>query len=301
MPKSVDKCVCCCCGESLSNDKFYRSNSNFYTNGILPICKNCFVRKFGEYSKIYMSNKKAMQRMCMAFDIYFNEDVFDSCDTKDDAVVGKYFRKMNLGQYRDKKFDDSLDEGLFELSGDRKKVKGKRVAIVDEYDNVQEETESSKISPKDIEKWGIGFDIVDYGILNSHYKFLKKVNPNCDNNQEIFINDLCYTKMQQLKAVREGRVDDYSKLTESYRKTFQQAGLKTVQDENKTSDDCWSQWTGIISQYTPEEYYKDKQLYADWDDLGEYYQRMAVRPLKNLQLGTNERDKEYYVHDDKEL
>lgn len=248
-----------------------------------------------------MSNKKAMQRMCMAFDIYFNEDVFDSCDTKDDAVVGKYFRKMNLGQYRDKKFDDSLDEGLFELSGDRKKVKGKRVAIVDEYDNVQEETESSKISPKDIEKWGIGFDIVDYGILNSHYKFLKKVNPNCDNNQEIFINDLCYTKMQQLKAVREGRVDDYSKLTESYRKTFQQAGLKTVQDENKTSDDCWSQWTGIISQYTPEEYYKDKQLYADWDDLGEYYQRMAVRPLKNLQLGTNERDKEYYVHDDKEL
>lgn len=301
MPKSVDKCVCCCCGESLSNDKFYRSNSNFYTNGILPICKNCFVRKFGEYSKIYMSNKKAMQRMCMAFDIYFNEDVFDSCDTKDDAVVGKYFRKMNLGQYRDKKFDDSLDEGLFELSGERKKVKGKRVAIVDEYDNVQEETESSKISPKDIEKWGIGFDIVDYGILNSHYKFLKKVNPNCDNNQEIFINDLCYTKMQQLKAVREGRVDDYSKLTESYRKTFQQAGLKTVQDENKTSDDCWSQWTGIISQYTPEEYYKDKQLYADWDDLGEYYQRMAVRPLKNLQLGTNERDKEYYVHDDKEL
>lgn len=301
MPKSVDQFVCCCCGESLSNDKFYRSNSNFYTNGILPICKNCFVRKFGEYSKIYMSNKKAMQRMCMAFDIYFNEDVFDSCDTKDDAVVGKYFRKMNLGQYRDKKFDDSLDEGLFELSGDRKKVKGKRVAIVDEYDNVQEETESSKISPKDIEKWGIGFDIVDYGILNSHYKFLKKVNPNCDNNQEIFINDLCYTKMQQLKAVREGRVDDYSKLTESYRKTFQQAGLKTVQDENKTSDDCWSQWTGIISQYTPEEYYKDKQLYADWDDLGEYYQRMAVRPLKNLQLGTNERDKEYYVHDDKEL
>lgn len=301
MPKSVDQFVCCCCGESLSNDKFYRSNSNFYTNGILPICKNCFVRKFSEYAKTYMSNKKAMQRMCMAFDVYFNEDVFDKCDTKDDAVVGKYFRHLNLGQHKEKNFDSSLDEGIFELSGDRKRVKGKRVAIVDEYDNVQEETESSKISPKDIEKWGVGFDIVDYGILNSHYKFLKKVNPNCDNNQEIFINDLCYTKMQQLKAVREGRVDDYSKLTESYRKTFQQAGLKTVQDENKTSDDCWSQWTGIISQYTPEEYYKDKQLYADWDDLGEYYQRMAVRPLKNLQLGTNERDKEYYVHDDKEL
>ena len=297
MPKSVDKCVCCCCGESLSNDKFYRSNSNFYTNGILPICKNCFVRKFGEYSKIYMSNKKAMQRMCMAFDIYFNEDVFDSCDTKDDAVVGKYFRKMNLGQYRDKKFDDSLDEGLFELSGDRKKVKGKRVAIVDEYDNVQEETESSKISPKDIEKWGIGFDLLDYEVLNTHYKTLKKANPNMDDNQEIFITDLCYAKMQQMKALRENRVDDYNKLTENYRKTFQQSGIKMVKENGSTDDFSFGEYIGKIEKFTPAEVYKNKALYQDFDSLGNYFKRHTLRPLINLQYGKTDRDSEFYVKD----
>lgn len=299
MPKIAEQQKCCCCSETLSITKYYKSYSNFYSKGILPICKDCFGRKFGEYARVFKSNKIAMQRMCMAFDIYFNETAFDKCDTKDDAVVGKYFRNLNLGQHSEKSFDDSLKDGIFEFSGERKRVNGVRVAYVDEYDNVQEEMDE-KINPKDIEKWGVGFDAVDYGVLNSHYKYLKKFNPNCDNNQEIFINELCSTKMQQLKAVREGRVDDYIKLTDSYRKSFQQAGLKTVQEDSKNSDDCWSQWTGIISQYTPEEYYKDKKLYEDWDSLGEYYDRMAVRPLKNLQLGTNERDREYYVHDDKD-
>lgn len=238
-----------------------------------------------------------MQRMCMAFDIYFNEDVFDSCDTKDDAVVGKYFRKMNLGQYRDKKFDDSLDEGLFELSGDRKKVKGKRVAIVDEYDNVQEETESSKISPKDIEKWGIGFDLLDYEVLNTHYKTLKKANPNMDDNQEIFITDLCYAKMQQMKALRENRVDDYNKLTENYRKTFQQSGIKMVKENGSTDDFSFGEYIGKIEKFTPAEVYKNKALYQDFDSLGSYFKRHTLRPLINLQYGKTDRDSEFYVKD----
>lgn len=295
MPKSVDKCVCCCCGESLSNDKFYRSNSNFYTNGILPICKNCFVRKFSEYAKTYMSNKKAMQRMCMAFDVYFNEDVFDKCDTKDDAVVGKYFRHLNLGQHKEKNFDSSLDEGIFELSGDRKRVKGKRVAIVDEYDNVQEETESSKISPKDIEKWGIGFDLLDYEVLNTHYKTLKKANPNMDDNQEIFITDLCYAKMQQMKALRENRVDDYNKLTENYRKTFQQSGIKMVRDNTAVNDFSFGVNIESIEKYTPAEFYKNKDLYKDFNGIGEYIERFMLRPLRNLMYGSTDRDKEYCV------
>lgn len=297
MPKSVDKCVCCCCGESLSNDKFYRSNSNFYTNGILPICKNCFVRKFSEYAKTYMSNKKAMQRMCMAFDVYFNEDVFDKCDTKDDAVVGKYFRHLNLGQHKEKNFDSSLDEGIFELSGDRKRVKGKRVAIVDEYDNVQEETENLKINPKDIEKWGIGFDVLDYEVLNTHYKTLTKANPNIDNNQEIFIYDLCYIKAQQMKALRENRLDDYNKMTDSYRKTFQQSGIKMVKENGSVEDFSFGEYIGKIEKFTPAEVYKNQELYRDFESFGSDLKRHVLRPLINLEYGKTDRDSEFCVKD----
>ena len=54
----------------------------------------------------------------------------------------------------------------------------------------------------------------------------------------------------------------------------------------------------MIEKYTPAEYYKDKKLYRDYDNLGEYISRFLFRPLKNLMFGTQDRDYEYYVKDE---
>lgn len=300
MPKIAEQQKCCCCGETLSITKYYKSYSNFYSKGILPICKDCFGRKFGEYARVFKSNKIAMQRMCMAFDIYFNETAFDKCDTKDDAVVGKYFRNLNLGQHSEKSFDDSLKDGIFEFSGERKRVNGVRVAYVDEYDNVQEETDE-KINPKDIEKWGIGFDTADYAELNNHYKTLKKANANTDDNQEIFIKDLCYAKMLQMKALRNNDLDNYNRLTDSYRKTFQQSGIKVVKESASTEDVSFGVSIDTIERYTPAEFYKNQDLYKDFDGIGDYIKRFLLRPLKNLQFGSKEKDFEFYVKDEENI
>ena len=240
MPKKSEKRVCCTCGDSLIVSKYYKSNSDFYLDSMLPICKDCFSHKFGQYARIFKSNKMAMQRMCIAFDIYFNEDLFDKCDTNDETVIGNYFRQLNMAQHHGKTFDDSINEGAFNLSGDRKKVKGKRVAIVDEYDNVQEETPEEKINPKDLEKWGLGFDLMDYEILNSHYKFLKNSNPNCDSNQEIFITTLCYTYMKQMKSLREGDVKTYKDMSELYLRTFKEASSCNKTGKLISVHDCKS-------------------------------------------------------------
>lgn len=297
MPKKSEKRVCCTCGDSLIVSKYYKSNSDFYLDSMLPICKDCFSHKFGQYARIFKSNKMAMQRMCIAFDIYFNEDLFDKCDTNDETVIGNYFRQLNMAQHHGKTFDDSINEGAFNLSGDRKKVKGKRVAIVDEYDNVQEETPEEKINPKDLEKWGLGFDLMDYEILNSHYKFLKNSNPNCDSNQEIFITTLCYTYMKQMKSLREGDVKTYKDMSELYLRTFKEAGLKTVKDSSESENFITGVSIATIEKYTPSEYYKDKQLYKDYDGIGGIIKRFFTRPLKNLQFGTNEPDPEYSIVD----
>ena len=106
--------------------------------------------------------------------------------------------------------------------------------------------------------------------------------------------------MQQTRAMMAGRTDDYIKLTESYRKTFAQAGLKTTPDVAESNNESWGTWISMISKYTPEEYYKDKKLYKDFDGIGEYFKRFVLRPLKNLQLGTTDRDKEFFVSDEEE-
>lgn len=298
MPSKDSKCVCCSCGEPLALTKFYKSNSVFYADGHLPICKECFSSKFGHFAAEYHSNKMAMQRMCMTFDIYFNEAAFDSCDTDDSTVLGNYFRKLNLSQHKGKTFEDSIKEG-FDLSGDRKPVKETQEVV--NVDSDDEENENADmIDPADIEKWGAGLEPTDYTILNSHYRLLSSSNPQCDGNAEIFIIDLCYTKMQQMKAVRESRVDDYKKLTESYIKSFTQAGLKTVKDTNAMEDFTIGVNAETIEKYTPAEYYKNRSLYKDHDNIGDYIERFLLRPLRNLMRGTKDRDAEFFVKDEEE-
>ena len=234
--------------------------------------------------------------MCMAFDIYFNEKTFDSCDVDDETVIGNYFRKLNMSQWKGRTFENSISEGTFSLSGDRKKVKGKRVAYVDEYDNVQDE-EDEPIDPKDIEKWGIGYEKREYQIMNAHYKYLKNSNPNCDSNQEIFIDTLCEIYMQQKNAMRDKDMKAYKDLSELYIKYFKEAGLKTVKDVSESKDFVAGVSIATIEKYTPAEFYKDKKLYKDFDGIGGIIKRFFTRPLKNLQFGTNEPDPEYSIED----
>lgn len=290
MPKDNNEmCICYQCGDTLLPSQFYKSYSGLYAGtGHLPICKSCFEQKFKIYREEYQSSKQAFKRLCMAYDLYYNDDMFDSCDD-DDTLIGKYFRKLNMKQCNGKTFDTTIKEGFDFFEN---KVAPKQTVV--------EEDDAEPIAPADIEKWGAGLEPTDYDILNSHYRLLSNSNPKCDGNAEIFIIDLCYTKMQQMKAVRESRVDDYKKLTESYIKSFTQAGLKTVKDTNAMEDFTIGVSAETIEKYTPAEYYKNRSLYKDHDNIGDYITRFLLRPLRNLMQGTKDRDAEFFVKDEEE-
>lgn len=291
MPKDNNEmCICYQCGDTLLPSQFYKSYSGLYAGtGHLPICKSCFEQKFKIYKEEYQSSKQAFKRLCMAYDLYYNDDMFDSCDD-DDTLIGKYFRKLNMKQCNGKTFDTTIKEGFDFFEN---KVAPKQTVV-------EEDDDAEPIDPADIEKWGAGLEPTDYDILNSHYRLLSNSNPKCDGNAEIFIIDLCYTKMQQMKAVRESRVDDYKKLTESYIKSFTQAGLKTVKDTNAMEDFTIGVSAETIEKYTPAEYYKNRSLYKDHDNIGDYITRFLLRPLRNLMQGTKDRDAEFFVKDEEE-
>ena len=100
-----------------------------------------------------------------------------------------------------------------------------------------------------------------------------------------------------IKNLQEGNAEKYAKLTEQYAKTFRQAGLRTVEEKDSSNDETFCMTLGFISEYTPEEFYKDKALYEDYDQLGEYIERHITRPMINLETGSDIRDKEYFVPD----
>lgn len=307
---------CCQCGGNFdSENDFYRSASVLYGGrGRAIICKECMGNVLNFFIDKYGDARKAFRRVCMAYDMYYSDSLFDKCVTDGEFSLGNYMKKMNLGNFKKKTFDDSINEG-FEFDGKpeseveaevRSRIEGEiREEIKSEFEqkyrNVQPATEpevEEEADPRDIERWGAGLTNDDYTTLNSHYNFLKKANPSIDSTQEIFIKDLCVFKMMQSRGIRESDTDTIIKMSEQYRKTFDKAGLKTVRDSSEAESFEFGAAIEMIEKYTPAEYYKNKSLYRDMDGLQNYFERFVLRPLRNLQHGTSDRDPEFYVKDE---
>ena len=308
---------CILCGRPFSQPYFNKCGSPFITGtGYLPVCKECLKKLFYSYYMKYdMNEKKAVKRVCMLYGLYYSDRIFYAIDTEGvtskEQFITKYIRHLNLNRYIDKTFDDSLDEGFLfdDVRPEAVDVEIERGDYLewrkDRDEKNREKRERKKLNEKIKQKnrvfWGDGFDYVDYKALDEHYDYLTEANPNYDSNQEIFIKDLCVSKMLKDKAAANGDIDGFKKLSELYRSTFKQAGLKTIDDVSGAEDFSIGVNLRRIEQYTPAEFYKDQNLYKDFDGLGDYFDRFVLRPLRNLQHGTTDRDKEYYVKDEGDL
>ena len=285
--------VCPTCGHKYSklDSNFPASQSELYAGWDyhIPICRTCLDKIFIHYTTVYGGDEdKAIRRICEKFDIYYNVSLLNASRkiTKTRSRIHNYISKANLVQYKNKTFDTTLDE-----------ERNNTISSIEDYDEKKLNGEVSTTKTA-LKRWGVGvFADTDYSILEEHYKMLKDNNPNADNNQEIFIKSLCNLNMLMVKALQSGDSKEYANLVEQYAKTFKQAGLRTIEEKDDSNSETFGVTLATISQYTPEEFYKDKQLYEDWDELGDYYDRHICRPMKNLMFDEDVRDKEFYVPD----
>lgn len=286
------KYKCSCCGASWDNPKshFSKSASPLYqsNDGYINICNSCRDTYYYRLVDLYSGNEAhAIRHFCQQFDIIFNEDALSASRqiSADRSRISHYQAKKNLGQ--------TTRIGFTYIDGMKYDYQTKLDTVIESRE--QAKSEESTVSASAVDRWGIGFTEADYKLMDDHYRMLKRQNPNCDANQEIFIKSLCSLSMLQAKSLKEGDSDKYVKLTEQYAKTFKQAGLRTVEEKDSSNDETFCMTLGFISDYTPEEFYQDKELYADWDKIGEYVERHITRPMINLETGSDVRDIEYFV------
>lgn len=273
---------------SMSKSVLYQSN-----NGYITICNSCRDEYYRQLCILYNGNEvKAIRHMCMQFGWFFHADAVAASRqiSSDRSRISHYLAKKNLGQ--------TSSIGTTDIDTIKHEFVLRRGEIITNRE--QTKSDEVSVSASAVDRWGVGFTPIDYKNLDDHYKMLKKNNPNCDSNQEIFVKSLCNINMLMSRALREGDSDKYVKLTDQYAKTFRNAGLKTVEEKDSSNNETVGVTLATISQYTPEEFYKDKTLYEDWDKIGEYFDRHVRRPMQNLMTGTDIRDKEYFVPDNVE-
>lgn len=285
------KCSCCGKGFNVLKNNFQKTNSPLFqaNDGYLPWCKGCTDKYLILLTALYSNNEEhAIEHFCQQVDWVFDIEPLKCAReiSSDRSRISHYAAKKNLNVNGRKTYIDTIKHSY----------KEEQNKIVSSKEQIKEQDIS--IAAAAVDRWGVGFTEMDYKNLDEHYRMLKKNNPNADNNQEIFIKDLCNINMLKIHALQSGNSTEYAKLVEQYSKTFKQAGLRTIEEKDESNNETFGVTLATISQYTPEEFYKDKKLYEDWDELGEYYDRHICRPMKNLMFDENVRDKEFFVPDE---
>lgn len=231
MPKTFkDKIKCPNCGREYVETNYYNSISEFFSKTKkIPYCKQC-VKKFYDYFVDRYTNegcedpeKKAVRRICMAFDIHFNAKAYEECvrDAKtrkmDISPFSAYMKRAQLLPHKNKTYDDTInDEEAFSFT-------------VNTSDVVSED---KTVDEKVIKFFGEGFTDQDYEFLQEQYSDWTTRHECETKAQEEVFKRICFKQLEILKATRCG--EDTRHLDSTFRDLLDTAKLQPKQNKGET-------------------------------------------------------------------
>ncbi len=234
---SGQKYYCCRCGTAYSRRKGYFpvSHSPMYRkSGYLPWCNEC-VEEMYDYYRSKLGDKDALRRMCMKFDLYWDEAIYDMVDKTAgvQSRIRSYIGKTNLTRYLDKTFDDTIDREEAEAAK-RPQYIGDEDVFEMPPDDVEDEVEV----PAEIRLfWGSGYSTKMYEELEErrHYwlgKYPKDFVP--DIGAETLIRQICGLEVDIAHDRAAGR--SVEKNVKALNDLLGSANLKPVQQKDVMAD-----------------------------------------------------------------
>lgn len=226
-----EKIECFNCRKEYVETNYYNTFSKFYT-GKLPYCKQCVEKFYQEYYNKYINEgcltpeRNAVKRLCMAFDIYYKENIFNSVMNKvkqgdiNISPMMEYIKQIQLIQYKNKSYDNTIDD----------EEKEEFVANISNViaDNIE-------VDEKTINFFGVGFSNEDYIFLKREYDDWTARHECKTKTQEEIFKDICFNRLQNLKALQKG--EDTKDITASFQKMLDSGKLQPKQNSGDAMAD----------------------------------------------------------------
>ena len=226
---------CLRCNGSYDSDEFYASDSELHESiGKIPYCRKCLDELYWNYLKKYEElkyinpDRKAIERICMALDIYYSDKVFDSAvkvsETKQEATLfALYLKQVKLYQYRKKNYDTTIKEKF-----DKIRDNDNSMSVYATQDI--EQSEEIKTA---IKFFGSGFSDEDYLFLQEQYEDWTTRHECETKAQEEVFKRICFKQLEILKATRRG--DDTKDLDATFQRLLETAKLQPKQNSGDTT------------------------------------------------------------------
>lgn len=260
------KLACLSCGTVYDEEEYYGSNSDlFAATKRLPYCKECVNKMYRQMitkyleQKVEMPERKTIERLCMAFDWYYNDKIFEEsyreAKTMVGSVVSYYVRRMKMKQHSNKTYDTTIYE--------------RQIGKVTEPEPVEIE---DQISQEDLEKavriFGIGFSKDDYKFLFDQYVDWTTRHECETKSQEEIFKQICFTQLDLFKARRAG--EDTKDLNATLIKQLDVAKLQPKQNRGESASEAQTLGTLIDKWENTRPLPEIDEDLRDVDQIGRY-------------------------------
>jgi hypothetical protein len=260
---------------------FYQAVDNGFVdqNGYMSVCSDCCNEIFNNYYASNHSIPKSILSTCRTLNIKYDESAVQ-------ATEEQLLRFLEKEKETDKIF------GFYKAKlATRQKTRiGERngnddLTFMEPMTRVSNENELEGIDDAVYLKqtWGANLDYDDYVWLENELAEWKKTHK-CDTKaEETLLKELCFKGLEIRKARGEKRVP--GNLVTEYQALMKTASVdpaKTAVAGSGKSQDTFSSFIKTIEQNEPADYYRDKSLFKDFDNIGWYFRKYVTRPLKNF-------------------
>lgn len=261
---------CSCCG-GISKTKFYKSYSvlNKYRM-VQAICKDCLIEIYKDLVNEYKSENKALYRLCMLLDVYYDEKRVVTCKEKA-KESGKdlpleYMPKLSLKQYANKSFIDS----------DKMELNEKKIVETEDVKKEEKSTKKNKktvVTPEMIQRWGDNLEENDYIFLEETYKKMEETYDKTNPLSLITYKQIakCYLEMEHADSAQEKK-----QIYETISKMTGDCKIKASQQE-KDENEAYTDFITMIEFDEPCE--KPLSFFDDIDKCEKYFDRFVRNPL----------------------
>jgi hypothetical protein len=284
----VEACYCRKCCKTKPVGEFYLATDKLLdTNGYLSICKECVSDIYVGFYNSEHSLDRAIYRVCQALNIIYIEEAVGAVRTQ----LGNQERleddKKIFGIYKTKIVAAMKGVGIATMQ---------KTAVMDftfqpdasipEYSQEEHNFEGSEGV---MERWGDQYSADDYRFLEQEFANFKHTHKADTYAEVVLLKEVCY-KLLDIKKKRElgTSTSAPTKELQELMKSLAISPNATNQASGGKSLECFGKWIEEIENFKPAEYFADKDIYKDVDNIEAYGEKYITTPLRSFVLQSSE-------------
>jgi hypothetical protein len=284
---TVEKYRCRKCGISKIGDDFYKSTEpDLDSNGRMSICKLCVKGIVDTFIASEGSVEHGFLKTCKKLNILYDSVSVEKTIAKTEEMKNdNKLTEMIFGIYLRQLF------AVYPSNSDLQFKESEEPIVVTSVDEKTEEIDPIMVKLED--EWGKGLESDDYVFLENELARWESTHRSDTMAEKTLLRHIAY-KQFEIRRARQQNPND-TDLSTSLIKQLQDL-LKTASiDPGKANAsgqgkgmESFSAFIKMIETTEPAEYYSDKDLFKDVDNIGFYFEKYVTRPLKNFVMGSRD-------------